>query len=413
MTLMSKWDLGYSQHIEQWDIEDERDEIRDVEFSADFELIRCQKYTICQIFRAETGVCLESVENEAFGIRNCPWAMLANNLVKIWQSDEENRHKTLKIPEELHQVVESRKSIPLFLSPDFALLAAMSGGSICIWKCDTGVLILKEINISASNLRFSPDSSLLLLEELSPESPHVTLWRISTGQSLINSMKARFIGFSPDSALALIRRQSCDRKDQFLLYLGEDILELLSTETGHVVYELGKLDYKRNCDSHCFSQNGSILALSGLTFIEIWNLETKSLIQLISTGCWTGLSSFSLGNTCLITDLGAIGLEADLSFNVDMAAATSDILFNAFSREHEKTSSRRGLNFGRDFRWIMWNEEKLLYIPAEYCEQGRQVLYASDPTQWSPRRLVLESPSDRLIIVGFSIEKVQALFSRI
>ena len=94
-----------------------------------------------------------------------------------------------------------------------------------------------------------------------------------------------------------------------------------------------------------------------------------------------------------------------------MAVATSDILSNAFSREQGKTLSRQGLGFSRGFRWILWNEEKLLYVPVEYCEQGRQVLYPSGPTRWSPCRLVLESPSDRLIIVGFSIEEVKALFS--
>lgn len=107
----------------------------------------------------------------------------------------------------------------------------MHDGSIWVWKCDSWVLILKEepINNSISDPKFSPDLSLILLDKRN----WITLCRESSHKISIESMKAKVIGFSPDSTLVLTRRISPCYDAEFL--------ELLSAETGQEVHKLGKL----------------------------------------------------------------------------------------------------------------------------------------------------------------------------
>ncbi|KAK1970749.1 hypothetical protein LY78DRAFT_627386 [Colletotrichum sublineola] len=272
--------------------------------------------------------------------------------------------------QELEGDIYSGYDSPAVFSHDSALIASADGSIVRVWCVRTGNCVreLRAGDNYVDLVAFSHNSALI-----ASASPwEVFIWRTDTSDCVHvlrgTTDKVYSATFSHDSAL-------------FLAAFGNSGILIWRTDTGKCIQTL-KSD-EQWVETAVFSHDSTFVVSASDTQIRVWSIDKGDCVRVIHTEGWDmrllssepGNMSSEPGSTCLVTDMGVIGLT-----NSAIGARTC-------------TLSTLGIGLSRDRCWITWNGQNLLWLPVEF---------RSSETAVRGSTVVIGCASGRVIVFRFS-----------
>ncbi|KKP07235.1 hypothetical protein THAR02_00665 [Trichoderma harzianum] len=275
-------------------------------------------------------------------------------------------------------------------SRDSSLVASSSAnGVVRIWNAETGDCVreLKRSYVSPNTLHMGKDC-IIFSHDTTYVATTVSygtslwIWRVNTGECVHKSAhyESKFsLAFSHDSSL--------------IASASVGTIPIWSVDTGNLVIELQLIG---NSVSLAFSHDSSLLVSSSLDTIYLWNVDTGRCIRQIMKGKIKGLGimrgeiynptvTFSHDSSLIASnsDGGIIQLwrtntgERVHEFHarrghINYMSFTPDGLhletrFGALIALHGEQIIRfDGYGFNKDYSWITWNGDNLIWVPTEY-----------------------------------------------
>ena len=142
-----------------------------------------------------------------------------------------------------------------------------------------------------------------------------------------------------------------------------------------------------------FSYNSELIASgSDDNTIRIWRASTGECEQTLNVGFRSFRLFFGESNgSRLLTDYGAIALQVKILEHSSIGSLANDA-----------PACRSSLGISKDKSWVIWNEERLLWLPKEYQPSASAV---------SGPNLAVGCSSGRVMIIGFSLHHVSEIFT--
>jgi WD40 repeat protein len=229
-------------------------------------------------------------------------------------------------------------------SPHSALIASASGDRTArVWRADTGecVQTLEGHSGAVLSVAFSHDSDDSALIASASDDRTVRVWRADTGECV-------------------------------------QTLEGHSDGVTSVAF------------SHDSDNSALIASASDDRTVRVWRADTGECIQDTNIGVTSYRLSFETGNKYLLTDAGAIAIRT-------MVAICPSINIQSYATP----PCHSGFGISQDRCWVIWNEEKLFWLPKE-CRPSCSAISAST--------VILGCDSGRVIVIRFSsYELLEAL----
>lgn len=260
------------------------------------------------------------------------------------------------------------------LSPDGSMLAwSLRKSTMEIWNTatETRRSVFKLDGSRITSVAFSPDGKLLALASWDMT---VKIWDIASGtcRAILTGLKGCdvSVAFSPDGTLlaTVTFRTSLMVWD---LQTGEFLSELHSGRFGF--------------EAAVFLSSPLLASVADRGAIEIWDTSTGRCLQVIETGKNIELLSFDPATSCLYTNFGAIRL--------DLSCLDSGMAVTTLDRTPSDPARRVGYGISFDRAWIMWNSQRILWLPTEY-RPWKSAIEGST--------VVLGCQSARVLILRFS-----------
>ncbi|KIM95286.1 hypothetical protein OIDMADRAFT_183875 [Oidiodendron maius Zn] len=297
-----------------------------------------------------------------------------DNVIKLWDIISGKCCQTL--------IGHSRSVGPVAFSSDSRyVISGSDDGTVKLWDMVTGqCLHTFESDDSDSDyvcsISFSFDDKYVVSSYGSKKNSTIKLWDMATGkccrifQGHNNSVKS--------AALSLDGRYIASSSL-------DDTIKLWEVVTGWCcrTFEAGW------ANAVTLSTNGKYIASSLKNGgVNIWDTETGQCCQRINVCKGFRSISFDRTGSCLHTDIGTIILRPSLSL---LSAAPSSLR----PYQSPQEPSFRGYSISLDGAWIMWNSEKLLWLPPEYRPIKSAIAGSA---------VVLASLSKRILIFRFSMD---------
>ncbi|KAH8761866.1 hypothetical protein F5882DRAFT_431506 [Hyaloscypha sp. PMI_1271] len=144
--------------------------------------------------------------------------------------------------------------------------------------------------------------------------------------------------------------------------------------------------------SVAFSHDSKLLASASYDkTVKVWNAATGTLQQTIAVNSYVSTLSFDITNSILITNIGRI--------KVDRARIPS---FPTSSQEVSSKSDREGL--GICGPWIIWNDQKLLWLPPDFRAETSGVSRTGS-------KLAIACQSGKVFVIGISQDILHRYYS--
>ncbi|KAL6836721.1 Pfs, NACHT and WD domain protein [Trichoderma sp. SZMC 28015] len=323
----------------------------------------------------------------------------SDNTIRLWYTDMENylhepdysSNKTIPL-----RRAETRNDTPVFgvdgkrienlaISHDSSLVASLSADStVRIWHADTGDCIRKFRAWSGPDdppqeaptqgfirIHFSHDSSYVAF--FNSHESVLWLWSVATGECIhkfIHNERAYSIAFSHDSS------HIATASDKSIL--------LRSVDTGDCFREF---IIREDIIHHlAFSHNSSLMVSASLKVIHLWNIDRGERISAIHIlKGYLSAVAFSNDSSLIVSSIhDTIQLwrantgECVYEFNTDTRRSinylspTSDGLhlltdLGTLTISPAEQIIRWGsYGFNKDYSWITWDGNNLLWLPMEY-----------------------------------------------
>lgn len=137
-------------------------------------------------------------------------------------------------------------------------------------------------------------------------------------------------------------------------------------------------------NSIAFSRDSALIATSSYDrTLRIWRVETGHCVQNIDLGVPSSHISFVHDNSSILTDVGSIIIKS-----TTMPAVQTQAHFS-------------GLGINSDLSWITWNNNNILWLPAEFRPRYLTILGST---------VVIACVSGRIIIFCLSAEELSKLY---
>jgi WD40 repeat protein len=150
-----------------------------------------------------------------------------------------------------------------------------------------------------------------------------------------------------------------------------------------------------------FSSDGRRLAASYHGMIKIWDLTGGGCcLQTLDTGgsrC-ANVMAFDAGSFRLLTD---VGLFLDGTHEAPAARAGTE------TESGGRGIRRQGYGVDANSGWVMWNSQKVLWLPPAYRPDSTAVLLA-EPTALTPSTIALGCRSGRVVVLRFPTRRPPA-----
>jgi WD40 repeat protein len=255
-----------------------------------------------------------------------------NGTIKFWDV-------SMKHIQEAHEAELSGIHIISFSSDGKMLALGRTNGPIELWSTVTNDLQQRIFSSHADHyvvMIFSPDDTSLVTYESHDYKSHddkIKFWDPAKGnlQYTIEERYVASLAFSPDGKLLAI----CNNSGRYRLWdLNSGIIQQTCQAS------------RASCMA--FSSNGKLLA-SG-TYLQdkimLWNLSTGNLQQIGQTDGLIVKLWFHPEKPYLFSNKGMVEIHEGRS-NISAKSRSGDFVF----RLHD---------------WILWNEERVLWLPSEY-----------------------------------------------
>jgi WD40 repeat protein len=241
-----------------------------------------------------------------------------------------------------------------FLSDGCTLVSASDDRTVKLWDVATGQYrqTLTEHTAPVRSVAFSSDGCTLASAS---DDRTVKLWDVATGryrQTLAGHRDSvRSVAFSSDG------RTLASASDDYTVKLW-DMATGQCRQTLIGRYRQTLIGHRHSVRSVAFSSDGRTLASasSDLT-IKLWDVVTGQCRQTLAVGRVLYTISFGSTDSCIHTEIGTISLDSSpslLGFGSLMTSPTS------------KQTHYDGYGISTTGAWIMWNSEKVLWLPSEY-----------------------------------------------
>ncbi|KAJ3454195.1 hypothetical protein MRS44_018089 [Fusarium solani] len=334
-----------------------------------------------RIWRADTGECVQELK----GHSGLVWSVMfsydsiliasasSDGTVRIWRADTGECVRELEgHSDKVYSVVFSHNST--------LIASASSDGTVRIWRVDTGECMreLKGHSNAVRSIAFSYNSALIASASFDQT---VRIWRVDIGECVQelkgHSDQVCSVAFSHDSAL--IASASLD-----------GTVRIWRTNTGEFVRELE--GHRWAVESVAFSHNSALIASASQDeTVRIWRADTGECMQEVYLGVLSTTLSFETTNFRLLTDVGAISIDGTTS----MYSSGEPKAINGY-----RSGYRSGYGISQDRRWITWNGNNLLWLPASFRPSESRVSGSS---------VVIGCSSGRVIIFRFSSQELPEL----
>ncbi|KAK4081539.1 uncharacterized protein Triagg1_2280 [Trichoderma aggressivum f. europaeum] len=234
------------------------------------------------------------------------------------------------------------------VSHDSSLVATSSyDGTIRIWHVETGDCVreLRGWRVSRDSLQeeslmehyhiiFSHDSAYLAIGTLYENC--LWIWNVSTDERvhelLYDGYTPEFLAFSHDSSL--------------IASSSKDMIQLWSVNTGECIRKIMRGEFSFIVVA--FSHDSSLIASSSVDgAIQLWRTNTGECVHEFHT---------------------LRGGIKDMSFTPDGLHLVTE--FGALITLREQIIRFDGYGFNKDYSWITWNGDNLIWVPIEYRPSG-------------------------------------------
>ncbi|KAK1984140.1 WD40-repeat-containing domain protein [Colletotrichum cereale] len=292
-------------------------------------------------------------------------ASVSVGVIRVWCTDTGNYIRKIKG----HN--NSYKSA--VFSHNSALIASASKDhTIQVWCVRTGHCVkeLRGHNGDISAVAFSHNSALIASAS---DDRTVRIWRTDTGKCIqvvkCLSTEIYSVAFSHNSA-------------HIVSALFDDTIRIWRTDTGECTKMLE--GFERSVGSAIFSHNSAFVVSQSLDrTIRVWSADTGDCVREVHAHWRLGwLLSSEPSNTCLVTNKGVIAFA-------DSATGALTQLSSA----QPCTLTTLGIGLSEDRRWITWNDQNLLWLPAEFRPLSSAVTGST---------VVIGCRSGRVLIFRFS-----------
>ncbi|KAM5523909.1 vegetative incompatibility protein HET-E-1 [Fusarium oxysporum f. sp. phaseoli] len=333
-------------------------------------------------------------------------ASVSNDHVQLWRTDNGECTQKLKGHDD--------SILSVTFSPNTRFLASSSyDGTVRLWKVDTGECLqtLEGHVRFATSMAFSADSKRLAT---SSWEEFIRLWDVSSGictqifEGHTQSITA--VVFSSDSRL--IASSSHDRSVRLwrvddgqcirtlkgnmgpttsvAFSIDSMFVALASSSDGSVsVWRVdnGQCIKRYTCNANsvksiAFAADLTLLAcISDFGTIILWQNEASQPIQEITVSASPSHLEFEPGNDHIITDTGSICIHGRI--------------LSDESTTHAPIPHSCGYHMSGDRCWLMWQESKILWLPASYRARRSIILGSTVATTSTSGRLVIFRLPDR------------------
>ncbi|GJN78789.1 hypothetical protein PLIIFM63780_002298 [Purpureocillium lilacinum] len=219
-----------------------------------------------------------------------------------------------------------------------------------------------------NSVAFSPDSTLVASGS---DDETIRLWRVATGEC-VQTLEGhdgwvRSVAFSPDSTLVASGS-------------GDETIRLWRVATGECVQTLE--GHGGWVNSVAFSPDSTLVASgSDDKTIRLWRVATGECVQTLEVGFASLRLSFEYGSSRLLTDRGVVATQVETS-----GCSPTDPVANASAVVYS-------FGISEDRTWIMWNGNKVFWLPKEYRSSASAV---------SGSNIAIGSARGCVILIGFS-----------
>ncbi|KAL5084168.1 hypothetical protein Trisim1_012244 [Trichoderma cf. simile WF8] len=382
-----------------------------IAFSHDSSLIIVSFDSTFHLCNIKTGECIREFKGHSDVVRSVAFShdssIIASasydNTIRLWYTNiesylhETDCHGNKTIP---LRRAETRNGTPVLgvdsecvenvaISRDSSLVASLSiDSTIRIWHADTGDCIREFRAWSGpkgpphiipdgglSRIHFSHDSSYVAF--LDSHDDILWLWSVDTGecvQKFIYNEEVNALAFSHDSSnIAMASNRS---------------IFVRSVDTGDCVREF----IYKDCINHlASSHNSSLMVSASERAIQLWNIDTGDYIRTIGIGTidhpYKSLSAVGFSNDSSLiassindtiqlwrANTGECVHEFDTDTRrfINYLSFTSDGLHLLTNLGTLTISPAKqiigwsGYGFNKDYSWITWDGDNLLWLPVEY-----------------------------------------------
>ncbi|VUC22546.1 unnamed protein product [Clonostachys rosea] len=354
-------------------LQNQADDIWSIAFSPDGRRAAAVGYQAVQLWNPDTGELIRVLESydKLTSVAFSPDSKLVasgsrDNTVRIWTADTGILKRELK---------HGDAALSVVFSPDGQLLASGSqNGLVQLWFTNTGNLRGELLGHEGgvSSVVFSSDGSLIASGS---DDRTVRLWACDGGE-----LKLRHTLKGHDGAIKALAFSS----DGQLLASGasDNTVRLWSTVTGKLIHELDHHDW---IGTVALSPDGRLVAsgsdgLNGL-IIWLWAADTGLPLGNIDIAATPTALGSDNENKYVLTNTGAILIDTTLDTNT---VPSTEI--------YTLSDAQTGYGISHDGSWITIDNEKVLWLPAEY---------RPDHSAVSGSNVAIYSASGRVFLMRF------------